>query len=278
MKIYTRISFQWDGEKYARVEEESFEYNGPVAFCCGATSAQKQQASTTSSAYQTAINNAQSVFGASSSVFQTLKNTFAPIVAAGPSQNGFSGQTLSNLNSSAITQTGQEAKNEKAAVGNAEATVGGGTSVLPSGGQVGSDLSIAENAGNQTSSELSNIQLANEKQGNENYNNATKGLEAATGVYSPATGATEAATSSGNTAGNAANSVAQANQSTWQLAAGALGGVAGAALGGGGLSSLLSLGSNTQGPGVAGLQTAQQISQVGSSGLSPTSPTVTAGV
>lgn len=221
---------------------------------CGATSAQKQQQSTTASAYQTALSNAQSVFGASSSVFNELKNTFAPTVAAGPSQNGFSGQTLSNLNSQAITQTGIEAKNEKAAVGNAMASTSP-TSNLPSGGQVGSALSIAENAGNQTASQLSQIQLADEQQGNANYKTAVAGLEGAPGVYSPATGATEAATSAGNTSGNATNSVAQANQSGWQLAAGALGGIAGAALnpagaiGGAvnsGLKNVLSKGSNTQ--------------------------------
>ena len=196
---------------------------------CGATSAQKQQQTSTMSAYQTAVGNAQSVFGSSSTVFKDLMSTFAPTVAAGPSQNGFSGQTLSNLNSNAITQTGQEAKNEKAAVGNAEAATAP-TSNLPSGGQIGSDLSIAENAGNQTASQLSQIQLANEQQGNANYNNATKGLESAPGVFSPATGATEASTAAGNTAGNATQAVASANQSGWQLAAGALGGLAGATL------------------------------------------------
>lgn len=226
---------------------------------CGATSAQKQQQTSTMSAYQTAVSNAQSVFGNSSTVFKDLMGTFAPTVAAGPSQNGFSGQTLSNLNSQAITQTGQEAKNEKAAVGNAEAATAP-TANLPSGGQIGSDLSIAENAGNQTASELSQIGLANEQQGNANYKTAVAGEEAAPGVFSPATGATEAATAAGNTAGNSINSVAQSNQSGWQLAAGALGGVAGAALGGGGTGSIIkafSGGSSTNNGGGGGQTLAQ---------------------
>ena len=211
---------------------------------CGATSAQNAQQSSTASAYNTAVSNAQSVFGSSNKVFSDLMSTFAPTVAAGPSQNGFSSQTVSNMNSSAITQTGQEAQNEKAAVGNAEAATSP-TSNLPSGGQIGSDLSIAENAGNQTASELSQIQLANEQQGNANYKTAVAGLEAAPGVFSPSTGATEAATSAGNTSGNAANAVAQANQSPWQLAAGALGGIAGAATGG--IIKNLGMGSSTNG-------------------------------
>lgn len=206
---------------------------------CGATSAQKAQQTTTASAYNTAVSNAQSVFGASSTAFKDLMSTFAPTVAAGPSQNGFSGQTLSNLNSSAITQVGQEAKNEKAALGNSEAATGGGTSDLPSGGTIGANLSLAENAGNQTASELSGIQQADVAQGNANYKTAVAGLEGAPGVFNAASSATGAATGSGDLAGTAANSVAQANQSGWQLAAGALGGVAGAALGGGGTGALI---------------------------------------
>jgi hypothetical protein len=237
---------------------------------CGATSGQNQQASASAGAYNTAVNNAQSVFGSSNKVFSDLMSTFSPTVAAGPSQNGFSGQTLSNLNSQAVTQTGQEAQNEKAAVGNAEAATSP-TSNLPSGGQIGSDLSISENAGNQTASELSQIQLANEQQGNANYKTAVAGLEGATGVFSPATGATEAASSAGNTAGTAVNSVANANQSPWQLAAGALGGVVAAAPS---YASAFGGGSNTD-AGTPGSNIG--LMQSGNN-LSTTNPTVTAGV
>jgi hypothetical protein len=218
---------------------------------CGATSAQKAQQTATSSAYNTAVANAGQVFGASSSVFKDLMSSFAPTIAAGPSQNGFSGQTLSNLNSQAITQSGVEAKNEKAAAGNAAAATSPNAD-LPSGAATGTNLSIAENAGNQTASELSQIQLADEQQGNANYKTAVAGAESAPGVFSPATGATEAATSAGNTAGNAQTAVANANQSDWQLVAGALGGVASAATGGiiknmGGI--IKNMGSNTQSGG-----------------------------
>ena len=196
---------------------------------CGPTSAQNTQVSTAQSAYNTAISNAQSVFGAASTAFKSLMGTFAPTVAAGPSQNGFSSQTLSNLNSSAITQEGVEAKNEKAAVGNAEATQGGGVSQLPAGANTGADLSIAENAGNQTASDLSKIQLADVTQGNENYKTAVQGELAAPGVFGASTGATEGATGAGNASNTAVQNQASAAQSGWQLAAGALGGVAAAA-------------------------------------------------
>jgi hypothetical protein len=196
---------------------------------CGATSAQKNQQASTQAAYNTATQNAASIFSNSQNTFSDLMSSFAPTVAAGPSQNGFSGQTLSNLNSSAITQTGQEAKNAKVALGNADAATSP-TADLPSGGSIGGNLSIAENAGNQTASELSNIQQADEAQGNANYNNAVKGLAGATGVFDPANSATGAATNAGNTANTATNNVAQSAASPWQLAAGAVGSIAGAAL------------------------------------------------
>src|SRR5271156_4874885 len=123
---------------------------------CGATNAQNEQEQATTQSYQTAVNQAQQVFGASSTAFNDLLKSYQPTVAAGPSQLGFSQQELGSLNSSAITQTGVEAKNEKAALGNAEATqvgAGGQGPVGPGGATVGANLSLAENAGNQTATE-----------------------------------------------------------------------------------------------------------------------------
>lgn len=198
---------------------------------CGATSAQNSQVATSQQAYNTALQNSQAVFGASSTAFKDLMGTFAPTVAAGPSQQGFSGAELANDNSEAITQVGQEAKNEKAAVGNAEATQGGGVSQLPSGASVGADLSVAENAGNQTASELSGIQSADYATGRQNYDTAVAGLESAPSVFGASTSATGAASGAGDVAGTAIQNQSAAQQSGWQLAAGALGGIAGAATG-----------------------------------------------
>lgn len=214
---------------------------------CGATNGQNQQETATTNAYNAATAQASQVFGASSTAYNDLVKSFAPTVAAGPSQTGFSAQELSTLNSSAITQVGQEAKNEKEAVGNAEAAQGGGTAVLPGGATVGANLSVAENAGNQTASELSQIQQQDYATGRQNYINAAQGLAGAPGVFNASTGATSAATGAGESATTATQNVAAAAQAPWQLAAGALGGVAGAALGNGGaLTKLLTNGNGTQ--------------------------------
>jgi hypothetical protein len=218
---------------------------------CGATNAQNEQEQETTQAYQTATAQAQQVFGASSTAFSDLMKSYQPIVAAGPSQLGFSQQELSSLNSSAITQTGIEAKNEKAALGNSEATAagtGGSGPVGPGGATIGADLGLEENAGNQTASELSQIQQADYQTGRQNYQNAVTGLAGASSVFNPATGATSAATGAGESATTATQNVASAQQSGWQLAASALGSVAGAALGNGGtLTNLITKGTGTQG-------------------------------
>jgi hypothetical protein len=198
---------------------------------CGETEAQKQDLKQTTDAYSTALTQASSIFGDSSSAFNDLMKTFGPTIAAGPSQYGFSNQEDQNLRSQAITNVGGAYKNEKQAVGEQEAAAGGGASMLPGGASIGTNLSLAENAGNQTANELSEITQAGYQQGNKNYNEAVAGEEAAPAVFGAATSATGAATSAGNLASNQTNQAAASAQSPWQLAAGVLGAGVGAASG-----------------------------------------------
>ena len=219
----------------------------------GATPGQNAIANQTSQFSQTLTQQASTVFGNSSSVFSDLVNSFEPIVAAGPSQNGFSAAEKSNLDSQAITQTGQDYRNAKAAAGDMASSVGGGNDSAVTGGSVtGANLNIADSAAAQTSDELGQINLADEQQGNANYNNAAKGLTDATSVFNPSTSAANSATNSQNAASSAANNVAAANNSWMGLVSAGLGGVTGALTGGlmggfGGGSSPANLGSGDQG-------------------------------
>jgi hypothetical protein len=169
------------------------------------------------------------VFGNSSTVFSSLMKTFAPIVQAGPDQQGFSPTLNANLNSQAITQTAQGYKNAKAAVGNEEAAIGGGNTSLPNGATIGADVNLASSAANQTSSELSQITQANYAQGNKNYTSAVGGEEALPGVFTPASGAAGEATGAGEAAGSMANQISSENSSWVGAVTGALGSAAGAA-------------------------------------------------
>lgn len=233
MRIYEKIVMQWNGQSYVTIYSESYDYNGQVALLCGASTAQQNLQGEQSGFFSNAMGQAQQIFGNDSQVFNSLMKTFAPTVAAGPSQEGFSAGEKSNLNSQAITASGQAYKNAKAAVGNAEASQGGGMAVLPGGAKVGTDANLAISSANNTANQLGQITQADYDQGSKNYSQAVQGLAGAGNVFNSATGAEDAATSAGNAASNTANQVASENQSWLSSVTGALGGVVGAATTGG---------------------------------------------
>ena len=267
MRIHTKSVFEWSEEskRYIRVSDESYEWNGLVEYACGASSQQNQIEAQQSAAYTQAQTQAAATFGVASAVSAALQATFAPTVAAGPSQEGFSAQEKSNLNSQAITQAGQAYNNEKQALGTSQAAFGGGNTPLPSGAQIGENVSLAESAGNNTANELSNITQQNYATGRANYDTAVQGLAGAANPLSVASGATNAATGSGQAAASTANQIASQNNSWMQLVSGALGGVTGALTGG--VSNLFqSAPQETTSPGnwanavTSGAQNAQQMS------------------
>lgn len=231
MRITTKLVLQWDVDTYIEIEREGYEYDGPVARLCGATPGMQNIANQQSAFSQQLVQQATSVFGSSSKVFNDLVNSLSPTLAAGPNQEGFSPAEKANLNSQAITQTGQAYKNAKAAVGNSESAQGGGNTGLISGARIGTDMGLAESAANQTSSELSGITQADYAAGRENYKTAVAGMERAPGVFGAATSAANAATNSQEGVANTENQISQQNQSWIQSVTGALGGIAGAATG-----------------------------------------------
>ena len=232
MKITTRLVIDIATSKV--LEQDSYEYDGPVTKLCGAGAGLTNVANQQSSAYSTMLNQAQTVFGNSSTVFNDLVNTFTPTVAAGPDQQGFSPAEVSALKSQAITQTGNSYNNAKYAVGEAQAANGGGNVADVSGGsKTATDLSVANGAAATTASELNTIDLNNYQTGQQNYNTAVAGLENAPNVFGAATNAENAATGSGSAAANTQNQVAQQNNSWVQSVTGALGGIAGDVVTGG---------------------------------------------
>lgn len=255
MKIYTKLVLQWNegADKYLPVVEESYEYDGPVALCCGATGAQNTIQTGQMNAYTQMNQQAQAVFGQDSQVFNQLQSTFAPTVAAGPSQQGFSPTENANLQSQAITESGQAYKSAKSAVGEAVAAQGGGNNAaLTSGTNTGIDINVADSAAANTANQLGQITQANYQTGRQNYDTAVAGLAGSTNVFNSATNAGNAATGAGSAASTTANQIATQNNSWIQSVTGALGGVAGAAVGdigsggggGGALQNLQSIASN----------------------------------
>jgi hypothetical protein len=232
MKIYTKIV--WDIATGAIDSEEHFEYTGKVDLLCGASSAQNQVQAAQASAYTQMTQQAQQIFGADSSVFQQLQASFAPTIAAGPNQQGFSAQENANLNSQAITQNGIAARNAKQAAGEAIASQGGGNNAaLQSGVDTGIENQINISSANNTANEEGQITEQNYATGRQNYDTAVTGLENATNGFNSASTAGNAATNSGEADATTANNIASQNNSWVQAVTGALGGVAGSFVGGG---------------------------------------------
>jgi hypothetical protein len=200
---------------------------------CGATSSQNQIEQGQQSLFNTMTSQAQQIFGSSSEVFGDLVKSFAPIVEAGPNQEGFSAPEKSALDSQAITDSGNAYRNASTSVKEAEAAVGGGNVALPGGANIGRDLSVSTSAAENTANELNQIEQNDYAQGRQNYFQAASGLAGAPQVFNPATSAGEAATGSGSAAANTANQIAQENNSWVSAVTGALGGVAGSVVSGG---------------------------------------------
>lgn len=218
---------------------------------CGASTAQQQLGQQQSQFFQTLTNQAQSVFGSASGVFNDLVSSFAPVVAAGPNQEGFSAPEKANLDSAAITNSGQAYKNASTAVKEADAAVGGGNQALPAGAEIGKNLQVAEGAAANTAGELNQINEADYATGRENYFQAASGLAQAPNVFNSSTGLDNATTNSGEAAENTENQISQENNSWVSAVTGALGQVGGA-VATGGMSNLgkgLSFFGNSSGGG-----------------------------
>ena len=140
------------------------------------------------------------VFGNSSQIFKDLSSSFAPVVAAGPGQGGFTAPELANLQSQAVTQGGIATRNAQQAAGERAAAAGGGTTVLPNGATLGMNANIAEAGAAQTAGNLANINLQNAQLGRQNWLQAAGVLAGAPGVFGTATGAGNAATGAGSAA------------------------------------------------------------------------------
>ena len=224
---------QWDGSHYITVSSREIDYNGPVALCCGATTAQGDALATQTSITNQVMQQGQQVFGDASSVYKDLVSSLSPTVAAGPNQHGFSQAELANLNSQAITQNGIAYKNAKAATGNAMSSVGGGNTSMPSGTTEGIDENLASSAASNTANELGQITQADYTQGNTNYNNAVNAIGRSTESFNPSTNLDNAASSAAAGQASTANQIATQNQSWMGAVSGVLGSVAGAAAGAG---------------------------------------------
>src|SRR5579863_1990114 len=99
---------------------------------CGATDLMKSAASSAASFAGVMRQQAQTVFGDASQVYNDLMGTLSPIAAAGPGQEGLTPAQLAQEKSQAITENAQISRATSQAVNEKIAAEGGGNMALPS--------------------------------------------------------------------------------------------------------------------------------------------------
>src|SRR5271157_4586088 len=84
----------------------------------GPSSAMKFNEGQTASLADTFMANYSTLFGENQSFLNTLKSSYAPLIAAGPSQQGFSSPVLAALNSAALNNSAAANRNAQMQVAN----------------------------------------------------------------------------------------------------------------------------------------------------------------
>lgn len=117
-------------------------------------------------------------------VLSSLRSSFAPTLAAGPSQMGYSPQLTAALNTQAINATGAASRNAQQFAATNSPAFQGNTG-LESGVQQQIRGSIASAQAQNLANEQIGVTEASAKQGNENYWKAASGMSALGSQYDP---------------------------------------------------------------------------------------------
>ena len=197
---------------------------------CGATQQQQQLESEQAAFYQEATQESNTAFAQQQALHQEMLSVYAPILQAGPSQEGFSQQEKDVLNAQAIEGTAENYEQAARATNERIAAQSGGQPSLPTGGQIQLQEELATSAAAEKSKEQTQIQEASFAQGEQNFANATSAVEGVSGELNPV--AYEgAATGSGSAAATTANQIAEENNSWVNAALGAAGSLGSAVVG-----------------------------------------------
>ena len=120
--------------------------------------------------------------------------TVQSVVKGGPGQAGWGAAETNAVNSQILNNAAVSARNEKSAVGNDVAAIGGGNTVNPSGLETAVNLQTAQSVENAKSQQEEQATVANYQQGNQNYNEAVNEEMQLPKVFDASSGADKAAT------------------------------------------------------------------------------------
>lgn len=198
---------------------------------CGASSEQKNLANEQAAYYQTLTKQANEEFGMASDVFNEISSIYGPIFQKGPNQEGFSQGELNTLNSAASTGVGKAFAAADTAAKENLAAEGGGNNLLPSGTEAKLAEGLTTAGASQLAGEENQIQQADYQQGYNEFQAATSALMGSPNLFGTANSGAGVATGGGEAANQTFNDIAQENASPFNAVVGALGGIAGAAVG-----------------------------------------------
>lgn len=187
---------------------------------CGPSSALKDLAASATSFAGQVQQQATQIFGSASTVFNNLMGTIQSVVKGGPGQAGWGAAENNAVNSQILNNAAVSARNEKSAVGNDVAAIGGGNTVNPSGLETAVNLQTAQSVENAKSQQEEQATVANYQQGNQNYNEAVNEEMQLPKVFDASSGADKAATDAQTAANTAQTAVSSANN-WWQPLLGA---------------------------------------------------------
>jgi hypothetical protein len=197
---------------------------------CGATQQQTQISNEENQFYQNLTQQYSTIFGQSQAITGALTSAYLPILKAGPSQTGFAPSEENALETQNTENVASNYAQAQKATAQILAAQGGGDTLLPS--SIKSNI-LAQNtnqAAAQRAQGQNTITQANYAQGYQNWNTAANVLGSTAGLINPTSYASQT-TGAGTAAMTGATDIANAANSPWNAAFGALGAVGGIAAG-----------------------------------------------
>ena len=195
--------------------------------CGGPSATQKELQQEEADFYKTQIDAYNKAYGNFTQIQNALNQQFAPILAAGPGQMGYTPTELNALRTQATEGTAQGYAAAQRALQQRIAAQGGGTSNvnITSGGSQKLQGDLAAAAARESSSENLGITTSGYDLGRTLWNTAIQGEENLAAGWNPNTfsGST---VNAGSAASSMANTITQQQNSVWGSVLGALGGVA----------------------------------------------------
>lgn len=193
---------------------------------CGPTDQEKQLQGQSQSFATMLQGNYGTLFGQQQNVLNSINKSLSPVLAAGPSQQGFSAQEKAALNTQAINSAGAASRSAQQATANFGAGQGGGSgSGLISGVQKQLQSAVASQSAGQLASAQNQITQADYAQGNTNYWKAQGGMNQLAEGLSPNSAQGGAITENQSSFGQA-NQIQQQQAQEDQAIAGGIAGLA----------------------------------------------------